>query len=140
MAQQAVITINDRVPTARQFTVKGSRLVPESGKTVAKWTEASAVNAEGDNLIVQHFSEGSGSNGITKHTYVLTMPTLETVGTNDSGITPPAQKAYENVAVLEFRTSRRSTIVERENLFLMMKDLAASTTAFNEVRYREGAW
>ncbi len=141
MAAQANIALTDgeASPVVHTFVTKGSRAQP-NGKVVANWREASSVNAEGDNTLVAHYQEGTGANGTIKHTYVLSMPVLETVGTNDSGITPPATKAFENVGVLEFRCSRRSTAQQRENLVKMLADLAAEAVILNEVENRETAW
>lgn len=141
MSAQAnfVLTDGEGTPVNHTFAVRGVRAMP-NGKVVANWLEASAVNPEGDNTLVGHFTDGTGPNGVTKHTYVLTMPVLETVGTNDAGVTPPAQKAYENIAVLEFRCSRRSTQQERENLVVMMADLAAEAVIKAEVENRDFPW
>lgn len=142
MAQQAniVLTDGESTPVNHTFLPKGSRVDPTTKKVVSTWKEASSVNAEGDNILTQHFVDGSGPNGVTKHTYVLSMPVLETVGTNDAGVTPPAQKAFENIGVLEFRCSRRSTAQQRENLVKMIADLAAEAVTLNEVENRESAW
>lgn len=141
MAAQSnfVLTDGEATPVNHTLVAKGV-LKDATGRIVGTWREASSVNAEGDNILKGYFSDGVGANGTVKHTYVLTMPVLETVGTNDAGITPPAQKAYENVAVLEFRCSRRSTAQQRENLVKMMADLAAEAVVLNEVENRETPW
>lgn len=142
MAAQANIVLTDGAgtPVNHTFVPKGSRVDPITKKVISTWKVASSVNAEGDQTLVQHFTEGTGATGVTKHTYVLTRPVLQTVGTNDSGITPPASKAYENVAVLEFRTARQSTQQEREDLIKMAADLLGEAVTINEVENRETAW
>lgn len=142
MAAQGNIVLTDGAgtPVNHTFLPKGSRVDPATKKVVSTWKCASTVNAEGDQTLVQHYTEGSGSDGMRKHTYVLSRPVLQTVGTNDAGITPPAGKAYENIAVLEFRTSRRSTAQERKDLVKMMADLAAEAATLNEVENGETAW
>lgn len=141
MAAQAsfVLTDGESTPVAHTFAVKGV-LKEANGRVVGTWKEPSAVNAEGDNVLKGYFTDGIGANGVTKHTYVLSMPVLETVGTNDAGVTPPAQKAFENIAVLEFRCSRRSTAQQRENLVKMIADLAGEAVVLNEVENRETPW
>lgn len=141
MAAQANIVLTDGAgtPVNHTFVTKGSRAQP-NGRVVAQWRVASSVNAEGDQLLTAYYQEGVGADGTIKHTYVLTRPVLETVGTNDAGVTPPATKAYENVGVLEYRTSRRSTTQERKDLFKMLADLAAEAVIQNEVENRETAW
>lgn len=142
MAQQATITLTDGAgtPVNHAFVAKGSRVDPVTKKTVSTWKVPSTVNAEGDQTLVQHFSEGQGADGVTKHTYVLTRPVLQTVGTNDAGITPPAKRAYVNVGVLEFRCSNQSSSQERKDLVKMIADLAAEAVTLNEVENRETAW
>lgn len=142
MAAQGNIVLTDGAgtPVNHTFVSKGTRVDPKTGKQVATWKVPSTINAEGDQILKQHFSEGLGAEGVTKHTYVLTRPVLQTVGTNDAGITPPAQKAYENIAVLEFRTSRRSSSQERKDLVKMIADLAAEAVTLNEIENRETVW
>ncbi len=142
MADQASIVLTDgeSTPVNHTFVPKGVLKDPSTGKVVATWKKPSAVNSEGDYVLKQHFVEGSGADGITKHTYVLSLPVLETVGTNDAGVTPPARKAYECIAVLEFRCSNRSTAQQRKNTVKMIADLAAEAVTLNEVENRESAW
>lgn len=142
MAAQAniVLTDGEGTPVNHTFVSKGVLKDPTTGKVVATWREPSSVNAEGDSVLKQYFQEGSGVDGVTKHTYVLSIPVLETVGTNDAGVTPPARKAFENIGVLEFRCSRRSTAQQRENLVKMIADLAIEAVTVNEVENREHAW
>lgn len=141
MSAQANIVINDgvAVPVAHTFVPKGARVDP-NGKMRALWRENSAVSAEGDLTIVEHFTEQTGPDGIQKLTYVITVPTLETVGTSDNGVTPPARKAYECVGVIEFRFPRRSTLAERGNIHAYVKNFAALAYMETAVEQREPAW
>lgn len=142
MAAQASYTLTDAetVPINHVFTNRGVLSDPKSGKVVATWKKPSAVNAEGDYVLKAHYSEGVGANGVDKITYVLTIPSLETVGTNDAGITPPAQKAYEMIGVAEFRLPRRTTAQQRKNLVYMLGDLVTEAVTRLEVENRDFAF
>lgn len=142
MAVQAnyVLTDGEITPINHTFVVKGVREDVKTGKIVATWKKASAVNAEGDYVLKAHYSEGVGANGIDKITYVLSVPQLETVGTNDAGITPPATKAFECIGVAEFRLPRRSSAQQRKNLVYMMGDLVTEAVTRLEVENRDFAW
>jgi hypothetical protein len=61
----------------------------------------------------------------------LSIPALETLGTADSGLTPPPTKAFDDHVTIEFVTSERSNLQNRKNLLAMSKDLLnhADTTA-----------
>lgn len=52
-------------------------------------------------------------------------PVLETVGTSDSGLTPPATVAYRPMAELVFTLPERSTLQQRVNLRTLLKNLLA---------------
>jgi hypothetical protein len=142
MAAQAPYTLTDAetTPINHVFANRGVLSDPKSGKVVATWKKPSAVNAEGDFVLKAHYSEGVGANGVDKITYVLTVPFLETVGTNDAGITPPAQKAYEMIGVAEFRLPRRTTAQQRKNLVYMMGDLVTEAVTRLEVENRDFAF
>lgn len=141
MAAQAPFVLTDGAGTPVNHTFANKGVLKEAnGRVVGTWKEPSSVNAEGDNVLKGYFTEGVGTDGVMKHTYVLSMPVLETVGTNDAGVTPPARKAYENIGVLEFRCSRRSTAQQREDLVKMLADLAAEAVVLNEVENRETPW
>lgn len=141
MSAQANIVIADGQgsPANHTFIPKGARVEP-NGKNRALWREASAISAEGDLTITEHHTESSGPDGLEKFTYVISVPTLETVGTSDSGVTPPARKAYENVGVIEFRFPRRATLAERGNLAAYVKNFAALAYVENAIENREPAW
>lgn len=140
MAVQAPIVINDGlgVPVAHTFAARGARTEP-TGKLRAIWRENSTINAEGDLSIVEHYVQGSGPDGLEKFTWVISVPTLQVVGTNDLGFTPPAQKAYECVGVIECRFPRRSTLVERGNIAAFIKNFAATAYMENAIELRDPA-
>lgn len=63
----------------------------------------------------------------------LHTPVLETLGTSDSGITPPDQVAYTPRVNVEFIISERSTLQERKDLRKYVDFLMAETQLTNMV-------
>lgn len=140
MSAQANVVINNAAAAAKTFSPKGARRTPE-GKDHALWKEQSAVNAEGYFVIAEHHSDpGSGPNAVEKFTWVITVPTLETVGTNDAGITPAPSKAYECIAVIEFRYPKRASATEVSDIYAYAKNFVALTMVKDAVEKREAAW
>lgn len=141
MSAQANIAIADGLatPVTHTFVPRGAR-TESNGKNRAEWRENSTINAEGDLSIVEHYQRGSGADGLEKITWVISVPTLQVVGTNDLGFTPPAQKAYECVGVVECRFPRRSTLAERGNIAAFIKNFAATAYMEAAIENREAAW
>lgn len=70
--------------------------------------------------------------GKSKATYMLFVPTLETVSNNSAGIVPPPTLAYEEVARVEVDVAERSSKQERKDTrVLAMNLLAAAMTVSN---------
>lgn len=140
MSSQANIVINDGAgtPVAHTFNPKGARKQP-SGSDVAVWRDQTPANAEGFLSITEHHSEAVGQ-GNEKFTWVIEVPTLETVGTNDAGVTPPQTRAYAVVGVLEFRFPKRATLLELQHIAAYMKNFSALAYVTNAVTLREPAW
>lgn len=140
MSAQANVVINDgqATPVAHTFAPKGAR-TPVTGRDVALWKDQSPVNAEGYLTLTEQHSLPNG-NRIEKFRYVLELPTLETVGTNDAGITPAPTKAYSTTAVLEFWISTRASQQELKDIVAYAKNFAATTYLFDAITKREAAW
>jgi hypothetical protein len=140
MAAQANVVINNAAAAAHTFNPKGARRTPE-GKDQAVWKDQTPVNAEGYLTITEHHSDpGKGPDAMEKFTWVISTPTLETVGTNDAGITPAPQKAYELVAVIEFRYPKRASATEVSDIYAYAKNFVALTMVKDAVEKREAAW
>jgi len=68
-----------------------------------------------------------GSNpGVSKAIYALSLPTLETLGTSDNGLTPPPTVAYQEKVRIEFDIAERSTLNERRDIRAFASNLMAS--------------
>lgn len=57
----------------------------------------------------------------------IMLPTLEAVGTSDSGYPPPPRVAYKEMARVTFDLSERSTEQERKDTRLLLRNLMDST-------------
>lgn len=140
MSAQANIVINDGqvTPAAHTFVPKGARVMP-SGKNVAVWKDQSAANAEGYLELVEYHQDANG-NGVEKFRYHLVIPTLQTVGTNDAGITPPQSRAYSTECVIEFYVTNRSTQQELKDIVAYAKNFLALQYVYDAITKREPAW
>lgn len=69
----------------------------------------------------------------SKASYTLWVPTLETLGNNSAGITPPATVAYREVARVEFTLAERSLPQERKDTRVLAINLLAHTMAVANV-------
>jgi hypothetical protein len=58
--------------------------------------------------------------------YVFSMPALETVGTSDSGLTPPATVAYVDRIKGEYLLPARNVLADRKDDLAFGKNLMAN--------------
>lgn len=74
---------------------------------------------------------GSESNAarIWRQTLSISVPTMETLGNNSAGLTPPPTVAYIHRAVLEFMQPERGSLQERKNLTAYATNLLSHATA-----------
>lgn len=63
---------------------------------------------------------GSVPTGVYRTKIGLHEPVLETLGTNDAGLTPPPTVAYVSRAICEFIDSPRSLALDRNNMAKMV--------------------
>lgn len=61
--------------------------------------------------------------GMSKVTYTIHVPTLETLSNNSGGIVPPPTLAYEEIARVEFTLAERSAYQERVNTRALIRNL-----------------
>lgn len=59
----------------------------------------------------------------------IDVPTLETVGTNDAGITPPPSVAYRTIADLTITIPERSTLANRKDALAYIKNVLSNAQA-----------
>jgi hypothetical protein len=140
MSQQANIVLanGESTPVNKTFAPKGALRSP-TGKDVAEWREQSAANAEGYYVLSEQHSDPNG-NRIEKFRYVIELPTLETVGTNDAGITPAPSVAYTTTAVVEVWMSTRASQDELKDIVAFVKNFTATTYFSDAITKREHAW
>ncbi len=72
--------------------------------------------------------EGSG-----KVTYVIEVPTPETLSNNSAGIVPPPTLAYREVARAEFDISERSVKQERKDIRTLLRNFLDSPMAVSNI-------
>lgn len=65
---------------------------------------------------------------------VVAMPYLETVGTSDSGLTPPPTVAYVERAKVEFLLPARDSIADRKDALAYPKNLLGHATVVDIVQ------
>jgi hypothetical protein len=140
MSAQANVVINDgqATPVAHTFNPKGARVVPD-GKDVAVWKDQTPVNADGYLVLTEQHARPN-QNGIEKFRWVIEIPTLETVGTNDAGITPAPRRDYTTTAVIEVWASTRASQQELKDIAAYVKNFTALTYFSDAVTKREAAW
>lgn len=71
----------------------------------------------------------SGSNRVNRVKMSIHTPTLETLGTNDNGITPPPTVAYINRCNVEFILPERNSLQNRKDLRKYAQFLLADAQA-----------
>lgn len=69
----------------------------------------------------------------SKASYTLHVPTLETLGTNDNGITPPPTLAYKEIARCEFELPERGAKQERKDTRVLMQNFLAAAMAISNI-------
>jgi hypothetical protein len=129
MPQISAVTINDGTATPVAYTFSP---IGKDAKGVFWFTQTTPNPANTLGAYKLGYSQtpvmGSGKqlNGNVRAVYTLHMPTLETVGTADNGITPPPTVAYKEVARIELEVAERSALAERKNLRVFASNLMAS--------------
>lgn len=140
MSAQANIVINDgaTTPVAHTFNPKGARTSPE-GKDIAVWRDQTPANADVYYVITEQHAPPNG-NRLEKFRWVIEIPTPESVGTNDAGITPPIRKAYSVTGVIEVWLPSRATEQECKHIAAYVKNFAATSYFTDAIAKREAAW
>lgn len=138
MPQIANVVINDGAgsPVAHTFSPIG-----RDDKTGVFWFEqtipapASPLAAKriGYKQVRAVSASTKKMDGVGKVSYMLSVPTLEVLGTSDNGIVPPPTLAYKEVARLEFEIAERSTTQERKDTRVLAMNLLANAMAIANV-------
>lgn len=129
------IVINDgaATPVAHTFSPIGK---DEAGITWFEQTTPAPANrllAKRIGYRQSTYSGGKKLVGDSKVIYTLWVPTLEVLGTSDSGIVPPPTVAYMEMARAEFRMADRSTTQERKDTRVLAMNLLGSAMAIANV-------
>lgn len=83
---------------------------------------------------------GSTLDDVSHVSYSLWVPTLETLGTNDAGVTPPPTVSYVEKVRLVFDLPERSTQQERKNARVFTANLLAHSVAVSNIDSLSPMW
>jgi hypothetical protein len=139
MSAQTSIVINDgaSTPVARTFAPKGVIAI-DPKQTKATWRENAGLYL-GQPTIEEYHSAPNG-NGVEKLKWVIKKPVLQTVGTDDAGITPPAGVAYTCLGVIEVHLPVQATAADLSDLRAFIENFAATSMFETAVEERDAAW
>jgi hypothetical protein len=136
MPQIAAIVINDgaTTPVAHTFTPLG-----RDADGVFWWeqTTPAPVNKLGAKRIgyrqTRELAQKAQLTAVSKASYTLWVPTLETLANNSAGITPPATVAYKEASRIEFQLAERSVLQERKDTRVLSANLLAHAMVVSNV-------
>jgi len=139
MADQANIVINDGAgtPASRTFSPKGVIAI-DPKQTKATWRENAGLFL--GQPTIEEYHSAPNANGIEKFKWVFKLPTLQTVGTDDAGITPPAGVAYTTMGVMEFHLPTQATDLELSHIRAFVENFAATSQFESAVETRDATW
>jgi hypothetical protein len=136
MPTASSIVINDgaSTPVAHTFIPIGK---DAAGVLWFEQTTPSPVNPLGAKRIgykqTRSFDQKMSLVGRSKAVWTLHVPTLETLGTNDAGITPALQISYVEKARFEFDLAERSTKQERKDTRVLAANLLAHALTVSNI-------
>lgn len=139
MAAQANIVINDGAgtPAARTFVPEGTKSV-DSKQMKATWRENAGAFL-GRPTIEEYFTPPN-ANGVQKLKHVISLPVLQTVGTNDAGITPVPEVAYTLRFISEVHLPVASTDTERSHIRAFAENFLATSMWEDLVENMQRSW
>jgi len=143
MPQISTIVINDgaATPVAHTFSPLGK---DAAGVFWWEQTSPSPANKLGAKRIgykqVRELAAKSQLTAASKVSYTLWVPTLETLGNNSAGITPPATVAYREVARVEFTLAERSLAQERKDTRVLAMNLLGHAMSTSNVDLLEPSY
>lgn len=82
----------------------------------------------------------STSNRVNRVVAAMHQPVLETLGTNDAGITPPPTVSYVTRSKSEFILPERNTLQNRKDVRKMAMNLLADTQVVNMIENLQGVY
>ena len=126
MAQQAAVTLNTVV-----YSPSGS----ENG--IVKWFNRVGGVLNSFSALTQRFVTGAGGQKLTKVTYRLEVPV---VATTDTDCSCAGTLLRTSSCQVDFWLAADSTVAERTDLYLRIKDLIATSTVSNAVENLDPAY
>jgi len=125
MAAQANVVLLDGAgtPVSRTFAPKGVTAIDQR-TTKASWRENAGLYL--GQPTIEEYHSAPNANGIEKFKWVFKFPTLQTVGTSDAGITPPAGVAYQTLGILEFHLPQSASDLELSHIRAFVENFAAT--------------
>lgn len=131
MPAQAALTVNDGQATPLSHTFNPAGIKPDAN--LASYVDRSAGQALGFARIMVSLREpaapkngtSSASSRMYKAVVTIQVPTLETLGTNDNGLTPPPTLAYTTAFRGEFMIPERATLGNRKDILAYAKNVLA---------------
>lgn len=94
---------------------------------------ANAAAAKRISISIKRAKVGQSLTGVAKIVAQIWCPVMETVGTSDSGITPPPTVAYTLFARIEYFMPERSTEQERQDLRVIAANLIANNQIIRDL-------
>lgn len=138
MPNVATITIDDGKDTPVSHNFKPHGL---SNDGVYHYADISSGIAAGfPRLSISHRAPTGSNSRVYRVKLKLTAPVLETVGTNDAGLTPPPTKAYESLCNIEFVLPERSDPANRKDILAFVQNLLNDATVTAMVEDLESVW
>jgi hypothetical protein len=128
MGAAANIVINDGAgtPVSHTFTPIGK---DENGVMWFEQTTPAPASPLGAKRIgfkqIRVYDARKQLTGNVRTIVSVKVPTLETLGSSDSGITPPPTLAYQEISRMEFTSAERSITQERKDTRVLSMNLLA---------------
>lgn len=145
MAAAANIVLAD----AQGTPVNHTFIPQEPDKDNAWWFEdQSPSNAVGYNKLSLQLKRpppasagtSSGTERMIKATFTVSLPTMEVLGTNDAGITPPPRVSYICRAKVELMLPERCTLQNRKDLRKYVQFLMADAQVVSMTESLQNIW
>jgi hypothetical protein len=139
MSDQANIVINDGAgtPVARTFAPKGVIAI-DPKTTKATWRENAGLYL--GQPTIEEYHSAPNANGVEKFKWVVKYPVLQTVGTSDAGIVPPAGVAYTLLGIVEFHLPTAATDLELSHIRALIENFSATAMFESAIETRDPAW
>lgn len=126
MAAQATVTLNTKPYNPGQ----------PLGAGIPAWYDRSSDVLTGFGVLSQNIRQ-NGNGEALRIEFKLRMPT---VATEDSTCACDGTVLHETYATVVFQIANKSSLAERTDFYLRMKDLLANAVVQNAVENGEGSW